>query len=182
MQMMMMPKNIPTETTSRGGQGVAVFVQDQTTGVLDLPFLRAINESITLAADTVVDTYAITLTAGHGLSEGLVNAAEILEIADPANGSWFYQGEIISVAGDVVTLGTPINRVFPASTSFVLHSSEDMNVNGSLTLGENIGDLGGLTIAFKAYELSLNGQKSPEIDGFTGEQRFFMGCYFSIVP
>jgi len=52
---------------------------------------------------------------------------------------------------------------------------DDMHVNGHLTLGENIGDLGGLTIAFKAYQLSLNGQKSPDIDGFTGEQRFFMG-------
>ncbi|NQD36928.1 peptidase M13 [Permianibacter sp. IMCC34836] len=49
------------------------------------------------------------------------------------------------------------------------------HVNGELTLGENIGDLGGLTIAQKAWELSLNGQPAKVIDGFTGEQRFFMG-------
>jgi len=50
-----------------------------------------------------------------------------------------------------------------------------MRVNGVLTLSENIGDLGGLAIAFKAYRLSLGNQKSPVIDGFSGEERFFMG-------
>ena len=49
------------------------------------------------------------------------------------------------------------------------------NVNGALTLGENIGDLSGVAIAYKAYKLSLGGKPAPVIDGLSGDQRFFMG-------
>ena len=52
---------------------------------------------------------------------------------------------------------------------------DDLHVNGELTLGENIGDLSGVTIAYKAYKMSLNGKEAPVIDGLTGDQRFFMG-------
>ncbi|QDF65893.1 M13 family peptidase [Shewanella sp. SNU WT4] len=48
-------------------------------------------------------------------------------------------------------------------------------VNGEMTLGENIGDLGGLTVAMRAYQMSLNGKPSPVLDGLSGEQRLFVG-------
>ena len=50
----------------------------------------------------------------------------------------------------------------------------DIHVNGALTVGENIGDLGGLAIAYKAFKLALKGEKAPVIDGLTGEQRFYL--------
>ena len=53
--------------------------------------------------------------------------------------------------------------------------ADGLHVNGGFTLGENIGDLGGVGIAYRAYRASLDGRPAPVIDGLTGDQRFFMG-------
>jgi putative endopeptidase len=50
-----------------------------------------------------------------------------------------------------------------------------MHVQGKLTLGENIADLAGMTVAYDAYRMSLNGAEPPVLDGFTGDQRFYLG-------
>nr|WP_231747537.1 M13-type metalloendopeptidase [Auraticoccus cholistanensis] len=50
----------------------------------------------------------------------------------------------------------------------------ELHVNGALTIGENIGDLGGLSIALKAWRIATEGTEVPEIDGYTGEQRLFL--------
>ncbi len=67
--------------------------------------------------------------------------------------------------------GTLINQY----SSFEPEQLPGEKVNGALTIGENIGDLGGLTIAYKAYLRSLDGKEAPVLDGLTGPQRFFVG-------
>ena len=57
----------------------------------------------------------------------------------------------------------------------VLSPLEGAKVNPKLTMGENIGDLSGLAQAYRAYRISLKGKEPPVIDGFTGDQRFFLG-------
>ncbi|WP_111978827.1 M13 family metallopeptidase [Algibacillus agarilyticus] len=67
------------------------------------------------------------------------------------------------------TRGSQLVKQYAAYKPFA-----DANVNGELTLGENIGDLGGLTVALKAYQLSLAGKEGPLLDGYTSTQRFFL--------
>ncbi|MBT6042712.1 MAG: hypothetical protein HOH14_04370 [Gammaproteobacteria bacterium] len=72
-------------------------------------------------------------------------------------------------------------EAFTARASALVDQYEQFEVlpgkflNGEFTLGENIGDLSGLAVAYKAYQMSLNGRVAPVIDGLTGDQRFFMG-------
>jgi hypothetical protein len=111
------PLDIPIEVSTTGNRGVAVYIQDQATDMLDLYFLQTKATGLTLAADTVIDSKTITLTAGHGLTTA--NSAEhILEIASTLSPR-FYQSRIISIAGDVVTLSSLIPAIFLAASSVV---------------------------------------------------------------
>jgi putative endopeptidase len=56
-----------------------------------------------------------------------------------------------------------------------LEEIDSLHINPGLTMGENIGDNSGLAQAYRAYKISLHGQQAPVIDGFTGDQRFFLG-------
>src|SRR5262249_1254040 len=53
--------------------------------------------------------------------------------------------------------------------------AQGLFVNGDLTMGENIADQSGVAMAYRAYKFSLQGKSAPTIDGFTGDQRFFLG-------
>jgi len=77
---------------------------------------------------------------------------------------------------DRAEFGTRTKALIEQYDEFVPRAlSNGHHVNGAFTVGENIGDLGGLSIALLAYQLSLGGKPSPVIDGLTGEQRVFFG-------
>ena len=95
------------------------------------------------------------------------------------------QGAKYDGDGNLVDWWTDEDRAeFSTRTTALIEQYEDFvprgldnshHVNGAFTVGENIGDLGGLSIALLAYQLSLNGEPAPVIDGLTGEQRVFFG-------
>lgn len=93
------------------------------------------------------------------------------------------QGSKIDGTGKLTDWWDPADReAFEARTKLLIEQYNELvpaetpgqHVNGSLTIGENIGDLGGLGIAWKAYLLSLDGASPPVIDGLSGAERFFL--------
>ncbi len=92
------------------------------------------------------------------------------------------QGSKWDGAGNLADWWTPADRKeFDRRSTALAHQFDQyepfpgFHVNGRFTLGENSADLAGLTIAFDAYHRSLEGKEAPVIDGFSGDQRFFMG-------
>jgi endothelin-converting enzyme/putative endopeptidase len=115
-------------------------------------------------ADPAVNYGAIGAVIGHEIGHGFDD-----------------QGREFDGSGKVRNWWTPeTNAKFVAATKNLaaLYQTycplEGACVNGELTMGENIGDLGGLEMAYTAYQLSLSGKPAPVLEGFTGDQRFFL--------
>ncbi|MGN6367332.1 MAG: M13 family metallopeptidase [Phycisphaerae bacterium] len=127
-------------------------------GILQPPFFQP-------DADDAVNYGSIGAIIGHEMTHGFDD-----------------QGSKYDANGNLHDWWTPADRArYTARTDKIVDefnaciALDDLTVNGKLTLGENIADLGGLTIAYDAYHESLHGQPAPVIDGLTGDQRFFLG-------
>ena len=118
-----------------------------------------------LNADDAVNYGAIGLVIGHEISHGFDDQGSKFD-GDGGLRNWWSDED---------------RQRFESSTSKLVAQYDafspikDMNIKGQLTLGENIGDLSGATVALKAYQRSLKGKPAPVMDGFTGLQRFFIG-------
>jgi putative endopeptidase len=118
-----------------------------------------------LKADDAVNYGAIGAVIGHEISHGFDDQGSQFDF-DGALRNWWTEADraAFKKLGDALVAQYEAYEPLPGKT-----------INGRLTLGENIADLSGLQIAFKAYQKSLGGKPSPVIDGMTGEQRFFYG-------
>ncbi|MEM0924761.1 MAG: M13 family metallopeptidase [Planctomycetota bacterium] len=118
-----------------------------------------------LAADDAVNYGGIGAVIGHELSHGFDDKGSQYD----GNGTlrmWWTQEDREEFERRAQGLVNQYNEFEPVEGNFV---------NGELTLGENIGDLGGLSVSYEAYKLSLGGREADVIDGLTGDQRFFLG-------
>ncbi len=118
-----------------------------------------------LNADDAVNYGGIGAVIGHEIGHGFDDQGSAFD-GDGVMKNWWTDADLKAFKAKTAALETQYNsfKAFP-----------DLNVNGAFTLGENIGDLGGLSIAIKAYKASLNGKEAPVMDGFTGMQRVFLG-------
>ena len=118
-----------------------------------------------MAADDAVNYGAIGAVIGHELTHGFDDQGRKTDGEGNLRDWWTKEDEEkFKMRSDVMV--AQFNEFNPVDT---------MHVNGKLTLGENIADLGGLTISFYAYKMSLGNNEAPVIDGMTGDQRFFAG-------
>ncbi len=117
------------------------------------------------SADDAVNYGAIGAVIGHEIGHGFDDQGRHYD-GTGALHDWWTEADATEFEKRAEKLVAQYNAAEPLP---------GLHVNGQLTLGENIGDLGGVSIAYKAYEISLGGRPSRVIDGLTGEQRFFAG-------
>jgi predicted metalloendopeptidase len=118
-----------------------------------------------LDADDAINYGAIGAVIGHEMGHGFDDQGAKSD-GDGLLQNWWTET-------DLQEFGVRTDKLVAQYNGF--QALDDLTVNGELTQGENIGDLGGLTIAYKAYQLSLNEQRAAVLDGYTGDQRFFLG-------
>ncbi|MFN3239414.1 MAG: M13 family metallopeptidase [Pseudomonadales bacterium] len=116
------------------------------------------------AADPAVNYGSIGATIGHEMGHGFDDQGSKSD-ADGVKRNWWTDEDRAKFEAKVKVLADQYSSYSPIEGHFL---------NGRNTLGENIGDLGGLEVAYRAYKLSLNGEEAPVIDGYTGDQRFFL--------
>jgi putative endopeptidase len=119
-------------------------------------------------ADPAVNYGAIGGVIGHEISHGFDDQGRKVD-GDGVLRDWWTAEDAAKFQVQADRLGAQYDTYAP------LPADPSVKVNGKLTMGENIGDLGGLLMALDAYKLSLNGKPAPVIDGLTGEQRVFLG-------
>ena len=123
-----------------------------------------------LAADPAVNYGAIGAVIGHEMGHGFDDNGSKSDGAGNLRDWWKPE--------DRAAFDSQTGKLADQYSAFCLFDETSPGgkacVNGKLTLGENIGDIGGLSIAYRAYHMSLGGKPAPVIAGTTGDQRFFM--------
>lgn len=117
-----------------------------------------------LAADPAVNYGAIGAVIGHEMGHGFDDQGSKSD-ATGVQRNWWTDEDRANFEKQADALVNQYNGYEALEGAFV---------DGRFTLGENIGDVGGLSMAYHAYKLSLNGEEAPVIDGYTGDQRFFL--------
>ena len=126
-------------------------------GILQPPFFDPL-------ADAAVNYGGIGAVIGHEMGHGFDDQGSKSDFAGIQRNWWTDEDrgkfEVLTSA-----LALQYDEFEPVPGNFI---------DGNFTLGENIGDVGGLSLAYRAYKMSLNGNEAPVIDGLTGDQRFFL--------
>jgi putative endopeptidase len=116
-------------------------------------------------ADPAVNYGGIGAVIGHEITHGFDDQGRKTD-GDGALRDWWTAGDAAKFEERAKVLGAQYSALSPL---------EGVSVNGDLTMGENIADLGGLLLALDAYHMSLDGRPAPVINGLTGDQRVFLG-------